>query len=62
MEKKYELTESEARQLADLISWAVNGSEHGVITYEGWKRKCAELAKFLASKGLPAPHGIAFVS
>ena len=37
--------------LGDLISWAVNGPEHGVITYDQWAEKCRELKTFLLERG-----------
>jgi hypothetical protein len=50
------LTEEEAKELTDLISWAVNGCEHGVITYDAWKLKCQKLKEFLKAHG-QKPHG-----
>jgi hypothetical protein len=46
----------EMEELTNLISWAVNGTEHGVMSYEGWKERCLQLRDKLRNKGYK-PHG-----
>lgn len=49
-------TPEELKELARLISWSVNGCEHGVISYDQWRAKCKELADFMRARGM-APFG-----
>lgn len=51
------LSIEEMDTLVDLISWAVDGPEQGVINYDGWVKKCRELNAFLAERGY-RPHGV----
>lgn len=44
------------KALGDLISWAVNGPEHGVITHDQWRAKCKELKKLCDNLNIPV-HG-----
>lgn len=50
MQKK-SLTPEEMTKLVKLVEWAVNGSEHGVMTYDQWRAKCLELKAFLKERG-----------
>lgn len=50
------LTNEECTKLNELISWAINGTEHGVINYDTWKRKTRELVIFMKFKGMK-PYG-----
>ena len=54
--EQYPLSEYEMVRLTELISWAVNGPEHGIITSHQHKEKCKELVKFLNDRGY-YPHG-----
>lgn len=49
--KKLPLTPDEVDELINLIEWAVNGSEHGVITHSQWQEKCKQLKTFLELRG-----------
>lgn len=53
---KKTLSIEEMDKLVDLISWSVNGTEHGVINYDSWRNKCKELNTFLVERGF-RPHG-----
>ena len=48
--------EHDLNRLGSLISWSVNGSEHGVITYDQWRVKCGELVDFCNYYNIPV-HG-----
>lgn len=50
------LTAREFEELVQLISWAVNGTEQGVVTYDDWKQTCKELKEKLIQLG-GRPHG-----
>ncbi len=45
-----QLTIEETEQLLNLMRWCINGSEHGVQTYDQWIQKCRELRNILEKK------------
>jgi hypothetical protein len=48
---KKQLSVEETKELAELISSAVDGTEHGVLDYNSWKKDCAKLQQFMAERG-----------
>lgn len=48
---KKQLSIEETKELAELISRAVDGTEHGAVTYDSWKATCAKLQAFMAERG-----------
>jgi hypothetical protein len=50
------LSVEEMKELVELISWAVNWCEHGIITFDFWENECGKFSKFLRDRGYN-PHG-----
>ena len=55
-----QFTVEETERLVDLISVAIDGTEHGVVTYTMWKQRCQDLKELLATRGYHV-RGQAFV-
>ena len=56
MTEQKPLTVAECETMVEMLSWAMNGTEHGVMTIDSWKKKCVALKEFLQVRGY-RPHG-----